>query len=325
MENMKTKITEMLGIKYPIIQGGMQWLARAELAAAVSNAGGLGVISAATHQTKQELIEEIRKTRTLTDKPFGVNISMLPKATKDEKTYQFFEAVIENDVKVVETAGRSPEAFVSNLKKAGIKLIHKVPAVRYAKKAERIGSDAVIIVGFECGGHPGMDDVTIMVLVPKAADGLSIPVIAGGGIADARGLIAALALGAEGVVMGTRFVATTECLVHPNFKEWIIKAQETDTIMIQRTIRNSVRVMRNKTAAKALEMEARGASLEELLSVISGEIGRRCMLEGDLEGGIFSIGQCVGLIHEVKTIKEVIDEIVAGAEKIMFRLQKMGG
>ncbi len=319
----KTRITEMLGIRYPIIQGGMQWISRAELAAAVSNAGGLGIITAATHKTKEDLQNEIRKTRELTDRPFGVNISMLPEMTADDMTRVYVETVIEERVPVVETSGRSPEPFVRYLKEAGIKLIHKVPSVRFAKKAEAIGADAVTIVGFECGGHPGMDDVTTLVLVPRAAESLSIPVIAGGGIADARGFVAALALGAEGVVMGTRFVATRECIAHPNFKEWIVKANETDTMLILRSIRNAARVMRNAAAQKALEMENRGASLEELLTVVGGQIGRKALLEGDVDGGTFAIGQAVGLIHEIKPVKEVIEDIVKGAEQIYARLGKM--
>ncbi|MCL6638869.1 MAG: nitronate monooxygenase [Firmicutes bacterium] len=320
---MKTRITELLGIKYPIIQGGMQWLSRAELAAAVSNAGGLGIITAATHAGKEELVAEIRKTRSLTDKPFGVNISMLPEIGPRDKTPLYFEAVIEEKVPVVETSGRSPEEFVPRLKEAGIKLMHKVPAVRFAKKAEKIGADAVIVVGFECGGHPGMDDVTSLILAPKAASTLSIPVIAGGGIADARGFVAALALGAEGVVMGTRFVATTECLAHPKYKEWIVGAQETDTVMIQRSIRNAARVMKNAAAEKVLAMEARGAGLEELLTVISGQVGKKALFEGDVEGATFAVGQCVGLINEVKPVKEVIGEIVGGVEAILARLQRI--
>ncbi|MDK2888041.1 nitronate monooxygenase [Desulfofundulus australicus DSM 11792] len=320
---MRTRITELLGIKYPIIQGGMQWLSRAEFAAAVSNAGGLGIITAATHPTKEALVEEIRKVRALTDKPFGVNISMLPEVGPRDKTAAYFEAVIEEKVPVVETSGRSPEEYVPYLKQAGIKLIHKVPAVRYAQKAERVGADAVTIVGFECGGHPGMDDVTTMVLTPRTVDSVSIPVVAGGGIADARGFVAALALGAEGVVMGTRFVATTESLAHTNLKEWMVKARETDTVIIQRSIRNAARVIKNSAAEKVLEMEARGATLEELLTIISGQVGRRALFEGDLEGGTFAMGQCVGLVYEIKPVKEVIEELVSGAEEILARLQGM--
>ncbi|MGQ9824733.1 MAG: NAD(P)H-dependent flavin oxidoreductase [Desulfotomaculales bacterium] len=319
----KTRITEMLGIRYPIIQGGMQWISRAELAAAVSNAGGLGIISAATHKTKKDLQNEIRKTRELTDRPFGVNISMLPEMTADDLTPVYVETVIEERVPVVETSGRSPEPFIRHLKEAGIRLFHKVPSVRFAKKAQSIGADAVIIVGFECGGHPGMDDVTTFILAPRAAESLSIPVIAGGGIADARGFVAALALGAEGVVMGTRFVATKECIAHQNFKEWIVQANETDTTLILRSIRNAARVMRNAAAQKTLEMEARGASIEELLTVVGGQIGRKALLEGDTDGGTFAIGQAIGLIHEIKTVAEVVEEIVRGAEEIYARLGKI--
>ncbi len=320
---MKTRITELLGIKYPIIQGGMQWLSRAELAAAVSNAGCLGIITAATQPTKQDLVAEIRKTRELTDKPFGVNVSMLPDVGPQDKTPAYFEAIIEERVPVVETSGRSPEQFVPHLKQAGIKLIHKVPAVRFAEKAQRVGADAVTIVGFECGGHPGMDDVTTMILTPGAAGRLSIPIIAGGGIADARGLVAALALGAEAVVMGTRFVATTESLAHPNFKEWIVKARETDTVIIQRSIGNAARVMKNAAASAVLEMEERGAGLEELLTVISGQVGRRALYDGDIEGGALPLGQCIGLIDEVKPVQVVIEEIMAGAGDIITRLRQM--
>jgi len=320
---MKTRITKLLGIKYPIIQGGMQWLSRAELAAAVSNAGGLGIITAATQPTKQDLVKEIRKTRELTDKPFGVNVSMLPDAGPQDKTLAYFEAVIEERVPVVETSGRSPEQIAPHLRKAGIKLIHKVPAVRFAEKAERVGADAVTIVGFECGGHPGMDDVTTMILTPKAASRLSIPVIAGGGIADSRGLIAALALGAEAVVMGTRFVATTESLAHPNFKAWIVKARETDTVMIQRSIGNGARVMKNAAAARVLKMEERGASLDELLTVISGQVGRQALYDGDTDGGTLPLGQCIGLIGEVKPVQDIIEEIMAGAEDILTKLRQM--
>lgn len=320
---METRITELFGIKYPIIQGGMQWLSRAELAAAVSNAGGLGIITAATHATKEDLVKEIRKTKSLTNKPFGVNVSMLPQIGPEDKSLSYFEAVVEEKVPIVETSGRSPEKYVPYLKREGIKLIHKVPSLRFAQKAERIGADAVIVVGFECGGHPGMDDVTTMILTPKVTESLSVPVVAGGGIADGRGFVAALCLGAEGVVMGTRFVATTESLAHKKYKEWIVKAQETDTVIIQRSIRSAVRVMRNSAAEKVLEMEARGASLEELLTVISGQVGRKALLDGDTEGGTFAVGQCIGLINEIKSVKEVIEEIVEEAELVLSRLQKI--
>lgn len=316
----KTRITEMLGIEYPIISGGMQWLSKAELASAVSEAGGLGLITAASFPETEELRDEIKKARTLTDKPFGVNISMLPAMIAGDTTQKYVDIVCEEKVPVVETSGRSPEALVPALKEAGVKIIHKVPAVRYARKAESVGADAVTIVGFECGGHPGMDDVTSMVLIPRAAETLDIPVIAGGGIADARGFMAALSLGAEAVVMGTRFMATKECPSHANFKEWLVEAQETDTMMIERSIRNAVRVMRNETAEKVLEMEEKGATLDELIVYISGKVGREAWMSGDLDGATIACGQNVGLIHEVKTVKEVIDGIVNGAREIAARL-----
>lgn len=316
----KTRITEMLGIKYPIVQGGMQWLSNAELASAVSNAGGLGFITAASYPTEKELREEIRKTKQLTDAPFGVNISMLPQATYGDLTDRNFDVVIEEGVTVVETSGRNPEKYVPLLKDAGIKMIHKVPAVRFAKKAEQIGADAVTIVGFECGGHPGLDDVTTMVLTPKAASTVSIPVLAGGGIADARGFVAALALGAEGVVMGTRFAAAKECVGHPNFKGWLLNAEETDTVIIERSIRNPLRAIRNAAAEKVIEMERQGATLEELMTIISGKIGRLSLLEGKMDAGVVTSGQVVGLIKEIKPVKEIIDEMVEESTSIILKL-----
>lgn len=320
---MQTRITELLGIKYPIVQGGMQWLSRAEFASAVSNAGGLGILTAATHVTKEGLIEEIHKMRQLTDKPFGVNISMTPKTSPRENTEIYIETVIKEKVPVVETSGRSPEAFVPILKKAGIKVIHRSPAVRYALNAERAGVDAVTIVGFEGGGHPGMDDVPSMILIPKATESLSIPVLAAGGIVDSRSFLAALALGAEGVTIGTRFVASTESLAHPTYKQWLLSLQETDTTIIQRSIRNPHRVINNSQAKKVQEMEARSTTLEELMTVISGQIGRKALFEGDIEGAVFSIGQGVGLIKEIKPIRDIIEEMVNGTENILPCLQKL--
>ena len=316
----KTRITEMLGIEYPIIQGGMQWLSKAELASAVSEAGGLGLITAASFPDPSELRDEIQKARSLTQKPIGVNISMLPVLMEGDITKRYVEVIVDEKVPVVETSGRNPEPLVPALKAGGVKLIHKVPAVRFARKAESVGADAVTIVGYECGGHPGMDDVTSMILIPRAAESLNIPVIAGGGIADARGLVAALSLGAEAVVMGTRFLATKECPAHANFKEWLVEAQETDTMMIERSIRNAVRVMKNETAQKVLEMEEQGATLDELIVYISGKVGQQAWLSGDLDGATIACGQNVGLIHEVLTVKEVIDGIVNGAREIVSRL-----
>jgi len=320
---LKTRITELLGIEYPIVAGGMQWLSRAEFAAAVSNAGALGTLTAATHATKEELVAEIRKTRELTDRPFGVNISMLPDVSHKGLTDIFVEAVIREKVPVVETSGRSPEEYVPDLKKAGVKIIHKVPAVRFALKAQRVGVDAVTIVGYECGGHPGMDDVTTLAMIPKAARLLTIPVLAGGGVADARGFLAALAMGAEGVVMGTRFMATRECIAHDRFKDWIVNASETDTLMIMRSIRNPLRAMKNSASLKVLEMEGRGASLEELLTVIGGKAGKKALFEGDLENGVISLGQCIGNIDSVLTVREVVQELAAGAVMNMERLKRI--
>jgi len=310
----------MLGIDYPIIQGGMQWLSMAELVAAVSEAGGLGLMTAASFPDPSELRDEIQKARSLTQKPIGVNISMLPVLMEGDIAKRYVEVVVDEKIPVVETSGRSPESLVPALKEGGVKIIHKVPAVRFARKAESVGADAVTIVGFECGGHPGMDDVTSMILIPRAAENLDIPVIAGGGIADARGFMAALALGAEGVVMGTRFLATKECPAHANFKEWLVEAQETDTMMIERSIRNAVRVMKNETAEKVLELEEKGATLDELIVHISGKLGKEAWMGGDLDGATIACGQNVGLIHEVKTVKEVIDDIVNGAREISARL-----
>lgn len=318
---MKTRITQLFGIKYPIIQGGMQWLATAEFAAAVSNAGGLGIINATRFQDRAGLTAEIRRMKELTDKPFAVNISMLPHKDYKDNTDNYFQAVIEGGAPIVETSGRKPGEYIQLCRDHGIKIMHKVPAVRYAKSVERLGVDAVTIVGYECAGHPGMDDVSTMALIPKAQEELSIPVVAGGGIADSRGFVAALALGAEGVVMGTRFVATRECPVHDSFKRRLVETEEHGTMLVQRSLRNANRVCKNATAAKTLEMEQAGATLDELLPVISGKNQRHCYETGDVEGCLFPIGQCSGVIHEIKTVQELFDEIVSGSEKVLQRLR----
>jgi NAD(P)H-dependent flavin oxidoreductase YrpB (nitropropane dioxygenase family) len=315
----KTRITELFGIKYPIIAGGMHLLSRAELVAAVSNAGGLGILASTTFETKEDLREEIRKTKSLTNKPFGVNLNLFP-MMRQRSVEEDIDLFIDEGVEVVESSGASPEPYVPLLKKAGIKIIHKVPAVRFARKAESAGVDAVTIVGFECAGHPGMDDVTSLILVPLTVDAVKIPVVAGGGFCDARSFVAALALGADGVVMGTRFVATHECIVHPKIKEWLVKAKETDTVLIDRSTGLPMRVIKNKPAEKALEMDKRGASLEELLTVISGELGRKAWMEGDIDAGVVSLGMAVGRIHEIVSVKKVIDEIIEEAKAICKRL-----
>lgn len=322
---LKTRITEMLGIEYPVLQGGMQWLARADLVAAVSGAGGLGFITAVSFAHPEELRAEIRRARDLTDKPFGVNISMLPMMLPGDATEAYVDVVCEEGIPVVETAGRNPEQYVPKLKAAGVKLFHKVPAVRFAKKAESIGADAVIVVGFECGGHPGMDDVPSLILVPKAADELQIPVIAAGGFCDGRSLMAALALGADAVLMGTRFMACKESPMHDNFKQWMIAAQETDTMIIERSIRNAARVIRNEASMTVARMEAEGATLDDLLPVISGKVGLEAYLSGDVQRGTIACGQVVGRIRAVQSAAEIMADIVAEARAVAARLQGLCG
>jgi len=311
----KTRITELFNIKYPIIAGGMHLLSRAELVAAVSNAGGLGILASTTFETKEELRQEIQKTQSLTDKPFGVNLNLFP-MMRPRSVDEDIDIFINEGVEIVESSGASPEPYVPRLKETGVKIIHKVPAVRFARKAESVGVDAIAIVGFECAGHPGMDDVPSLILVPLTADAVKIPVIAGGGFCDARSFVAALALGADGVVMGTRFVATYECIAHPKVKEWLVKAKETETVLIDRSIGLPMRVIKNKPAEKAHEMDKRGASLEELLPVISGELGRKAWIEGDIDAGVVSLGMTVGRIHEIVSVKEVIQGIIEEAKSI---------
>ena len=315
-------MTEMLGIGAPVMQGGMQNLATPQLAAAVSNAGGLGTINAATYSDIGDFCQAIRETRNLTHRPFCVNVSMLPFVSIGEKTEQYIQAAIEEGVKVIETAGRNPEPYVPMLKKAGVLLIHKVPTVKHALKAQSVGVDIVSIIGLEGAGHPGADLVTTMILANKASKALNIPVLAGGGIADGKGLAAALALGAEGVVMGTRFAASKECVIHQNYKEWMIQAEEKDTVLVQQSIKNMVRVMKNVTAAMVADMEARGATLEELLPVISGKRGKEAQMSGAMDGGIFSIGQAVGVVEEIMEAQEIVERTVAEA---IERIEKING
>lgn len=316
----RTRITEMLGIEYPIIQGGLQWLSRAELAAAVSEAGGFGLITAATFPSPEELRKEIRKARQLTTKPFGVNVSMPQQTPIARPIDGYFEVVMEEKIPAVETSGRNPEPYVERLKKAGVRIFHKVAAVRYAKKAQSIGVDAVIIVGMECGGRPGMDEVSSLVLIPRAAQELSLPIIAGGGIADGRGFLAALALGAEGVLMGTRFMASRECPLHPNFHARMIAAQETDTALIMKSYGNPARVLRNRAAEKVLELESRRAPLAEIVPLMGGVSGRNAYQTGDVDATAMGCGQAVGLIREIKSAAEIIREVTDQAGEIAGRL-----
>jgi len=319
----KTRITEMFGIEYPIIQGAMLWLARAELVSAVSNAGGLGILSSATFPIVEELRQEIRKTRSLTDRPFAVNFTFLP-TFRPVNYEEYITAAIEEGVKIIETAGRSPEPYMKLLKDAKVTVMHKCARVRDVKTAERLGVDAVTIIGFEAGGVPGMEDVTSLVRIPLAVDAVKIPVIAGGGIGDGRGLVAALALGAEGVMMGTRFMASQECLVHPKIKEWMAQATETDTLMINRSFNNPERVLKTALSLKVLEMEEKGATLEELQPLITGLKGKEALEEGDINKGVIACGEVVGLIHDVPSVSEIIQGIISEAKAMGQRLQSGG-
>jgi len=318
-----TRITELFGIKHPIIQGGMMWISRAELVAAVSNAGGLGILTAFTFPTVEELAAEIEKTRQLTDRPFGVNITLLP-TLRPVDIDGYLDTVISSGVRIVETAGRSPEPYMERLKAAGVKVIHKCTAVRFARTAQRIGCDAVSIDGFECAGHPGEEDVTSLVLIPLTVDAVDIPVIASGGFGDGRGLVAALALGAEAVNMGTRFMATKEAPGHARVKELLLTASERDTVLLLRSFRNTMRMLKNPTAEKVLELEKQGADIHQLESLISGRAGLKMLESGDVDSGLLSVGQVVGLIHEIPTVKELIDKIIKEAEEVASRIAASG-
>lgn len=318
----ETRITKLFGIQYPIIGGGMQFLSRARLVAAISNAGGIGFIPAAMFPELKDLRQEIRLTKSLTNRPFGVNLTLFqhPRGVTIE---QYIDAVIDEGVKIVETAGRSPEAYMKTFKDNGIKVMHKTPAVRFARTAERVGVDAVAILGMEGAGHPGMDDITSMVLIPLAAETLKIPVVAAGGVGDARGFVAALSLGAEGVLMGTRFAATQESPAHPKLKEWLVQAPETSTALLERSLGNPIRAAKNKAAQTILEMESKGATSDELLPYIRGEQGRQAWLEGDFDAGVVSIGEVVGLVHDVPTVKELIDRTISEAGALLGRLSTL--
>jgi NADH:quinone reductase (non-electrogenic) len=322
---MKTRITELFGIKHPIIQGGMHFVGFAELAAAVSNAGGLGIITGLTQKTPELLAKEIAKCRDTTDKPFGVNLTFLPSFSAPPYP-EYIAAIREGGVKVVETAGRSPEQYMPALKQAGIKVIHKCTSVRHSLKAEKIGCDAVSVDGFECGGHPGEDDIPNMILLPRAADELKIPFVASGGMADARSLVASLAMGAEGMNMGTRFIATKEAPVHENVKQAILRASELDTRLIMRPIRNTERVLKNAGVDKLLEIERdKGAktTVQDIHDLVAG-VYPRVMLEGDMDAGAWSCGMVAGLIYDIPTVKELIDRIMAEAERLArIRLERM--
>lgn len=315
---MKTRITELFGIQHPIIQGGMHFVGLAEMAAAVSNAGGLGIITALTQPTPEALAKEIAKCKGMTDKPIGVNLTFLP-GFANPPYPEYIQAIIDGGVRIVETAGRSPEAYMPALKAAGIKIIHKCTSVRHSLKAERIGCDAVSVDGFECGGHPGEDDIPNMILLPRAAEELKIPFVASGGMGTGSQLVAALALGADGINMGTRFIATKEAPVHENVKKALIAASELDTRLIMRPLRNTERVLANPAVEKIVEIEReKGASLaiEDIRELVGG-VYPRVMQEGDMDAGAWSCGMVAGLIHDIPTCKELIDRMMAEAESLI--------
>jgi nitronate monooxygenase len=317
---MRTRITELFGIEHPIIQGGMHFVGKAELAAAVSNAGGLGIITGLTQKTPERLRAEITRCRELTDKPFGVNLTFLPAVTPPDYP-GFIRTIVEEGIGIVETAGNNPQQWLPALKAAGIKVIHKCTSVRHSLKAERIGCDAVSVDGFECGGHPGEDDVPNMILLPRAADELKIPFVASGGMADGRSLVAALAMGADGMNMGTRFIATKEAPVHENVKQAILAASELDTRLIMRPLRNTERVLRNGAVDRLLEKERTlGPDLkfEDIFGEVAG-VYPRVMEQGELDAGAWSCGMVVGLIDDVPTCRELIDRIMAQADAIIRR------
>ncbi len=322
----QTRITEMFGIEYPIIQGGLMWLARAELAAAVAEAGGIGFMTALSHDSPEKLRDEIRKVRSLTDKPFGINLTFLP-SLRPPDFPAYVQTCIDEGVRFIETAGRNPEAFMPMLNEAGIKVIHKCTSVRHAIKAEKIGCAAVSIDGFECAGHPGEDDVTSLILIPLARDNLSIPVVSSGGFGDGRGLVASLALGADGMNMGTRFVATVECPIHDAVKQALVNASERDTRLLMRTLRNTARYLANENADKVLEIEATGnATIQDIKQFMSGLEGKKMIETGDLSQGVFSAGQVIGMIRDVPTVQELFDRIVGEATELMtHRLPLMAG
>jgi len=321
---MKTKITELFNIQHPIIQGGMHYVGLAELAAAVSNAGGLGILTGLTQGTPEKLAAEIARCRKMTDKPFGVNMTFLPSVTPPDYP-GLFKVIVESGVKAVETAGNNPAEWLPMLKEADIKVIHKCTSVRHALKAQEIGCDAVSVDGFECGGHPGEDDIPNMILLPRAADELKIPFVSSGGQADARSLVASLAMGADGVNMGTRFMATVEAPIHQNVKDAIVAASELDTRLIMRPLRNTERVLNNPAVERVLTVEkAKGSAItfEDILTDVAG-VYPKVMIDGDMDVGAWSCGMVAGLIHDIPTCKELIDEIMAEAE-ILIRTRLEG-
>jgi nitronate monooxygenase len=319
----KTKVTEKLGCKYPIIVGTMANITTPDFVAASSNAGACAVLASANYQTPEELREAIRKTQSLTDQPFAVNINLFPALMPQEKLEDFVDATLDEGVKIIETSGhKAPENLVPKFKEGGAIWIHKCAGVRYAIKGASLGADMITVVGYENGGATGILDIGTLVMTPSVVDALDVPVIAGGGVTDGRGVAAILALGAEGVIMGTRMMATKECPIHDNLKQALCQATETDTTIAMRTIRNPHRLWRNKAVEKVLELESQKAPLQEIIQVASGENARKMYYEGDLDIGIVSCGQGVGLVKDIPTVKELLDRLMKEAENVIQKLKE---
>ncbi|WP_120429783.1 NAD(P)H-dependent flavin oxidoreductase [Acinetobacter baylyi] len=314
---LQTRVTELLGIEYPIIQGGMMWVGRAELASAVSNAGGLGILTALTQPTPEDLVKEIQRCRDLTDQPFGVNLTILPSVNPPPYA-EYRQAIIESGIKIVETAGGKPQEHIHEFKKHGVKILHKCTSVRHAISAQKMGADIISIDGFECAGHPGEDDVAGLVLIPAAANQISIPMIASGGIADGRGLVAALALGAEGINMGTRFCATKEAPIHDAIKQFIVSNDERATNLIFRKFHNTGRVAKNSVSDRVVEISSQlDSQFEDIRSYVSGAKGRQALETGDLDAGLIWAGQVQGLIQDIPSCHELLQRIVSDANQII--------
>lgn len=311
-----TAFTKTFGVRHPIVQGGMQWVGRAELVAAVANSGALGMITALTQPTPEDLAKEIARTRELTDQPFGVNLTILPAITPPPYD-EYRQVIIDSGIKIVETAGSNPGPHLPQFHAAGVKVLHKCTSVRHAVKAQALGVDGISIDGFECAGHPGEDDVPGLVLIAAAAEQISIPMIASGGFADARGLVAALALGADGINMGTRFMCTEESPIHRNIKEAIVAATEVDTELIFRSLRNTARVARNSVSREVVEILSNGGQFEDVRDLVAGARGRTVYENGDPEAGIWTVGTAQGLIHDIPTVGDLVDRMVAEAEALI--------
>ncbi len=312
----RTRFCDVFGVDHPIVQGGMQWVGRAELVSAVANAGALGFLTALTQPTPEALVKEIARCREMTDKPFGVNLTILP-AIKPPPYAEYREAIVDSGVKIVETAGFNPAEHLPAFRAAGVKVLHKCTSVRHAVKAQKLGVDGISIDGFECAGHPGEDDIPGLILIPAAADQITIPIIASGGFADGRGLVAALALGADGINMGTRFLATAEAPIHDSVKRRLVEATELDTDLIFRPLRNTARVARNAVSSEVVTVLERGAKFEDVRELVAGSRGRKVFETGDLNAGIWSAGLAQGLIRDIPTVAELITRIVTEAHTLI--------